>query len=166
MFWQLKDIPPWPVCARLPPISLLPSPRVVSLIKQCAWGGGCAAECGWMKRLPAAPWTPPLSLSRSCHLRSSSRRGQMSGQVRSDLSLLNSFHWMSRGKKPPFLGWDLGVEPPREPLPFPSLSRPNWYWGLIFHGGRGRPGFVRFCLFPIDFLDGSTPGGLHFALNC
>ena len=147
----------------MPPISLLPSPRVVSLIKQCAWGGGCAAECGWMKRLPAAPLSP---LSRSCHLRSSSRRGQMSGQVRSDLSLLNSFHWMSRGKKPPFLGWDLGVEPPREPLPFPSLSRPNWYWGLIFHGGRGRPGFVRFCLFPIDFLDGSTPGGLHFALNC
>ena len=162
MFWQLKDIPPWPVCARLPPISLLPSPRVVSLIKQCAWGEGVQLSAVGWKDYPLHP----LSLSRSCHLKSSSRRGQMSGQVRSDLSLLNSFHWMSRGKKPPFLGWDLGVEPPREPLPFPSLSRPNWYWGLIFHGGRGRPGFVRFCLFPIDFLDGSTPGGLHFALNC
>ena len=113
----------------------------------------------------ASPQTLPL-LPPCSYLKGSSRRGQMSGQVRPDLSVLSGFSEVAKGDKPPFWGWIL-AQPPAEPLSLPpSLSQPNWYWGWIFHGGRGRAGFVRFCLFPIDFLDGSTPASLHFVLNC
>ena len=117
------------------------------------------------KKIVSSPL--PLPLPPPSRLKGSPRRGQMSGQVRPDLSVLSGFSEVAKGDKPPFSGRTLALSHRQSPtLHSPSLSQPNWYWGWIFHGGRGQPGFVRFCLFPIDFLDRSTPAGLHFVLNC
>ena len=154
MFWQLKDIPPWPVCARLPPISLLPSPRVVSLIKQCAWGGRL---CSWVRLDEKITRCTPLPLSPS-HGAATWRVPPGEDRCQAKLGQTCLSWTASIGcreeRSPPFSGGIWGLSP-RE-SPFPSRRCPGQIGtGAWFstEGGAGLVlyGFVYFQL--ISLMD-------------